>query len=43
MSCIKIWQLSCSYFMGYFPLMVLVAILCPHHNISASETVYLIY
>ena len=41
-SCIKIWRLSCSYFMSCYPLMGLVANLCPHHNISISYAACLI-
>ena len=34
--CIKIWRLLFSYFISCFSLMILVAVLCRHHNISTS-------
>ena len=32
---IQEWQLSLSYFLSYFPLMVSDAILCPLHNLKS--------
>ena len=34
MCCIQEWQLSLSYFLSYFPLMVSDAISCPLHNLN---------
>ena len=39
---VKIRRLSYSYFMSCFPLIALIAIFCPHHNISTSWSACLI-
>ena len=34
MYCVQKWQLSLSYFLSYFPLIISDAILCPLHNLK---------
>ena len=40
---VREWQLSLSYFMSYFPLMVLDAIMCPLHNVKTLWNIIMIF
>ena len=42
MCCVQEWQLSLSYFLSYFPLMVSDAISCPLHNLKTVRNIIMI-
>ena len=42
MCCVQKWQLSLSYFLTYFPLLVSDAILCPLHNLKIVLNILII-